>query len=287
MCGKYSHINWKNVSHFIIYIQTFFHIVLILLYLERCGRLRFDKKRLGVIVADDSTVWGGEKGLWSKYQERFKYYEDEIELLPIYGVTGKLPDGNEISSFAGFIITGSNYSVNDNLLWIKNLIDFVRYVISMVNGPKLFGICFGHQIIGKALGAKIGLNPLANNIFCTEEIYIDKALSQLNCFQQCFKNRNSFHLMEAHLESILDIPDNVQVVGWSSTCSYEIILWNDRVISTQGHPEFTKDIMVNILGPLVRKHEWSSERELESSFSTFDDCDTDGAVKLVISFLTI
>ena len=77
----------------------------------------------------------------------------------------------------------------------------------------------------------------------------------------------------------------VQVV--SSIISCEIILWNDRVISTQGHPEFTKDVMVNLLAPLIRNHEWSSEKELESSYILFDDCDTDGSVKLVISFLTI
>lgn len=38
------------------------------------------------------------------------------------------------------------------------LVDFVKKVNESTQKP-VVGMCFGHQIIGRALGAKVGVNP--------------------------------------------------------------------------------------------------------------------------------
>jgi GMP synthase-like glutamine amidotransferase len=42
--------------------------------------------------------------------------------------------------------------------WIVTLVDFVKHTLESTD-TKVFGICFGHQVIGRALGADVNRNP--------------------------------------------------------------------------------------------------------------------------------
>ena len=62
-----------------------------------------------------------------------------------------------LDNFDGIIITGSPASANDKDLWVKELLSTVRSSID--KKIPIFGSCFGHQVIAKALGSKIIKNP--------------------------------------------------------------------------------------------------------------------------------
>jgi GMP synthase-like glutamine amidotransferase len=51
------------------------------------------------------------------------------------------------------IMTGHNSF--DNEVWIVKLVEFVKSVLAQ-DRVRLIGICFGHQIIGRALEQKVG-----------------------------------------------------------------------------------------------------------------------------------
>lgn len=50
------------------------------------------------------------------------------------------------------------HSAFDNDPWIVKLVDYVIDVHAKSTKP-VVGMCFGHQIIGRALGAKVAVNP--------------------------------------------------------------------------------------------------------------------------------
>jgi len=47
----------------------------------------------------------------------------------------------------------------DNTPWIIKLVDFVKQVLAQ-DRVRIIGVCFGHQILGRALGAHVGRGDL-------------------------------------------------------------------------------------------------------------------------------
>lgn len=63
------------------------------------------------------------------------------------------------------IVTGHNAFDNDP--WILKLVDYVQKVFE-TRQARIIGICFGHQIIARATGARIGRNPEGWEISVTQ-----------------------------------------------------------------------------------------------------------------------
>ena len=64
------------------------------------------------------------------------------------------PEG---ARFEGWLITGSPASVNGDEAWIGRLMGLIRRLVA--EDQPLFGACFGHQAIAKALGGPGGRKP--------------------------------------------------------------------------------------------------------------------------------
>ena len=60
----------------------------------------------------------------------------------------------QVEDFDGFVITGSAANAHDQDEWILALIEVVRVVYQRKKA--LLGICFGHQVISRALGGITG-----------------------------------------------------------------------------------------------------------------------------------
>lgn len=65
--------------------------------------------------------------------------------------TGEYPDLADVDAV---LITGSKFSAFDATLWIVRLVEFVRTVLEQTR-VRCVGVCFGHQIVGRAMGVKV------------------------------------------------------------------------------------------------------------------------------------
>ena len=70
--------------------------------------------------------------------------------------TDTLP--SSILGFSGVVLMGGPMSVNDNLPWIEPLLDLI--VEARKANIPLLGHCLGGQLISKAFGAEVTLNPV-------------------------------------------------------------------------------------------------------------------------------
>ncbi|BBU57468.1 hypothetical protein KU6B_37330 [Mameliella alba] len=72
-------------------------------------------------------------------------------------VNGEFPPGPEAAD--GWLITGSRHGVYEDHAWLPPLEEFIRQIVAA--GKPLVGICFGHQVIAQALGARRSSIPAA------------------------------------------------------------------------------------------------------------------------------
>jgi hypothetical protein len=56
------------------------------------------------------------------------------------------------------LITGSRYNSFDDTPWIVKLVEFTKQVLAQ-DRVRIIGICFGHQIVGRAMGVTVGRSP--------------------------------------------------------------------------------------------------------------------------------
>ena len=63
-----------------------------------------------------------------------------------------------VQSYSGMVLMGGPMSVNDDWPWIAPLLDLIREAIAL--DIPVLGHCLGGQLISKALGAVVSVNPV-------------------------------------------------------------------------------------------------------------------------------
>ena len=134
-----------------------------------------------------------------------------------------------------WIITGSKYSVYEDAPWIKSLLEFTELLIK--NKKPILGICFGHQVLAKALGANVIKNPLGWELGSYKLSLTDSGLS--NSLFDGVKDRDVVY--ESHQDIIVDLPDSLEILA-NTEKSVQSFEYKDYVYGVQFHPEFSWDV---------------------------------------------
>jgi GMP synthase (glutamine-hydrolysing) len=147
----------------------------------------------------------------------------DVELVAYDAINGEIPA--DPSECEAWITTGSRHSVNDDEPWIRRLEDFVRDVAR--EQVPFVGICFGHQLIAKALGGRVVESDRGWGVGIKEvEVRGDIGLGR------------SYRVLNSHQDQVDRLPPGAEVLGWSEHCPISMIGVGDNIIGIQGHPEF-------------------------------------------------
>lgn len=74
--------------------------------------------------------------------------------------------------------------------------------------------------------------------------------SQLN-LEDDDKVPQSLTIIECHQDEVLEVPIDAEVVAFSDKTKVEIFTIGNHILGTQGHPEYTKDILYNLIDRLL------------------------------------
>jgi len=140
----------------------------------------------------------------------------------------KLP--TDISKCDGYILTGSVHDSYADELWINELAVWIRECDKQ--RKSLAGICFGHQIIARALGGKVeksskgwGLG-MSHNQMLTTASWMEPKVDNIN-------------ILVCHQDQVTAIPDSLQLVSSSDFCPNYMLSKDAHILTIQGHPEFS------------------------------------------------
>ncbi|MFT7004778.1 MAG: GMP synthase (glutamine-hydrolyzing) [Sulfurimonas sp.] len=146
----------------------------------------------------------------------------------------KLPN---LQSAAGFIITGSHAMVSEELQWSVELEKYIQKIASK-NIP-LLGICYGHQLIAKALGGRSAFNKKGVEI---GRVKIKLSKSSLN--DPLLKDLPKlFYAYETHYQSAVKLPLTAIILASNTKDNHQAVRFTKYIWGVQFHPEFDANIM--------------------------------------------
>ena len=137
-----------------------------------------------------------------------------------------------------YLIPGSRASAYDDTPWVKSLIGFIRKMYA--ENVKTAGICFGHQLIAQALGGKVERAKQGwGTGVRTSRIIDPEALK--------FFPGGQMNLLYNHYDQVTALPPRAKCFAQSDFCRIEGFYIDDRVLTFQGHPEYTPEYLRHLL----------------------------------------
>ncbi|KAL8541760.1 hypothetical protein ACS0TY_002860 [Phlomoides rotata] len=230
-----------------------------------------------LLCADDSDyvkkLYGGYYGVF------VRMLKEEGESWDVFRVArGEFPAEDQIGDYEGFVITGSCNDAHGNDLWISKLLTLLKKLDAMKK--KVLGICFGHQILGRALGGKIGRASSGWDIGITKvHLLPSHMFTSLNM-------PASLSVIECHRDEVWELPPKAEVLAWSKNTGVEMFRYGDHIMGIQGHPEYTKDILLHLIERLFNR-DLIEESLAEAARTKLEanEPDRDAWKKLCTSFL--
>ncbi|KAJ7955689.1 Gamma-glutamyl peptidase 5 [Quillaja saponaria] len=143
---------------------------------------------------------------------------------------------------------GSAHDAYGNDFWIVKLCFLLQTLDAMEK--KVLGICFGHQVICKALGGKVGKAYTGWDIGI-RQVSVVKDLALCNYLDDLDEMPASLSIIEIHQDEVFEVPMGAEVIAFSDKTGVEMFGIGDHILGIQGHPEYNKDILSNLIDRLL------------------------------------
>lgn len=142
-----------------------------------------------------------------------------------------LPAPHEVS---GVIVTGSPARVATRDPWMLRVEASMRSFAD--SDTPLFGICFGHQLLGRALGGEAGPNPNGREIG-TSELFVRDGDELLTGIEQ------PKVVVMTHLDSVTRLPPGARCLASTSLEQNAMVRFAANIWGVQFHPEMDAELV--------------------------------------------
>ncbi|MCF8074884.1 MAG: glutamine amidotransferase [Desulfotignum sp.] len=171
--------------------------------------------------------------------------EDQVRSVnaPAFEV---LPDPG---TFSGVVIAGSHAMVTQNLDWSLKVEEWLAPVVTA--GIPVLGICYGHQLLAKAMGGKVDFHPKGLEIGTASITLTADALSD-PLFQGL---PPIFNAHTCHSQTVLTLPPGAVHLAKNAHDPHHAFRLGRAAWGVQFHPEYTHAIMagyIRNMSPLLQ-----------------------------------
>ena len=201
---------------------------------------------MNILIVD-----GNEKNASNKYTEvgmqtQFEIYESvlrslikkniQITILHPACADNYLPMGISLDDFDGIVWTGSLLNIYDLGPSIERQIDLAKELFKGKN--KIFGSCWGLQVLATAAGGSIRKNPKGLEAVIANNIVINSDGMEHPLYKNKPKIFDSFCW---HYDEVENLPSDIRVLSSNEKCSIQSIVFSrddSEIWAVQYHPEF-------------------------------------------------
>lgn len=133
----------------------------------------------------------------------------------------------DVDEADGWLISGSKFGVYEDHPWLPPLEQFIARVYN-IDLP-IVGICFGHQVLAKALGGKVEKFEGGWSVGPKEYKLEDGA--------------KTLTLNAWHQDQVVELPADAEVFASNDFCKNAGLYYGGKALSWQPHPEFDEEFM--------------------------------------------
>ena len=139
----------------------------------------------------------------------------------------------------GVIVTGSPLSVTERAPWMLEL----GYALLKLDIPVL-GVCFGHQLLARAAGGDVIVNPRGREIG-TVKVTLTDAGRRDPLFR--WAASNEIEVQATHLDAVDPIPPGATLLASNENCLAQAFRLSETHAGVQFHPELWPDAMRDLI----------------------------------------
>jgi GMP synthase (glutamine-hydrolysing) len=148
-----------------------------------------------------------------------------------------LPPGTQ-----GIVVTGSPFSLTQPEPWMDELGDRLHRLGAA--GVPVLGVCFGHQLLGRAAGADVVRNPRGREIG-TVRVQLTREGRRDPLFAWAEDGEIEVHA--THLDSVAAAPKGATLLASNEKCATQAFRFSETVASVQFHPELRPEALRDLI----------------------------------------
>ncbi len=231
-------------------------------------------KHIGILLCDEVAAPLGAQ--YGQYVDMFTRLlggtgmRFEYRAYRVY--TDEFPPA--LDSCDAYIVSGSRRSAYEDLPWIDRLSEFLRALYAARR--RAVGICFGHQLIGQALGGRAEKAAQGWGL----GRHVAQILETTPWMQPA---ADSYALYAVHQDQVTALPPGARRLATSAHCENAMFVLDDVLLGVQAHPEFERDYARTLT---ANKRGIAPDDVIDEALQSFaETVDADLLARWLMSFL--
>ncbi|PKL75456.1 MAG: hypothetical protein CVV27_15275 [Candidatus Melainabacteria bacterium HGW-Melainabacteria-1] len=183
------------------------------------------------------------------FPERFERFLGLEQLQVDWALVDGIRDSDSLASLldqqpAGIVISGSVRGVYEDLPWLAAVEDLIR--AAHARSVPLLGICFGHQLLARAMGGQAEKGPSWE--FGVHPVYLYEGAE--HPWLQGFES--GCLTVQTHQDYVIALPPGATALGFSRQSAYQMFSLGS-CLGIQFHPEYTREDLQLLSGQRVQR----------------------------------
>jgi GMP synthase (glutamine-hydrolysing) len=142
----------------------------------------------------------------------------------------------------GIVVTGSPLSVTEHAPWMLRLGEDLLSIGA--RGVPVLGVCFGHQLLGRAAGGQVVQNPRGREIG-TVKVQLTEAGRRDPLF--AWAPEEQIEVQATHVDAVDPLPPGAVLLASNENSAAQAFRLSETVAAVQFHPELWAEAMRDLI----------------------------------------